>query len=228
MFLFSTFCCDRTTKCGSSITLSSYGHLKSSPIQWPVLALVRHPSRFPDALSREARTVSGACRRSLRSLELLLVAPAPRPLPPTNRNRLPAHRQGVLPAYSWLHRPLRISNPMSSTIKVDLDFAELRAFCAFAKRTSTDSQTRAAWKAGLRVVNDAAAFASRIDRQLRRRDLKVSLSDEQAIEIHEGLYAALNLLALSSSSSVEGTESERTRTGSCDRNRLSTYFYRTL
>uniref|UniRef100_A0A914PDX6 Uncharacterized protein n=1 Tax=Panagrolaimus davidi TaxID=227884 RepID=A0A914PDX6_9BILA len=94
--------------------------------------------------------------------------------------------------------------------RVNLSEDEMVSFRNFARGTGPETRLRETWFGNLPMVNDVAAAAPRLDRKIKGKDMKVVLSENQAIQIHEGLYAALNLLALSSSSTIRGTDQEVT------------------
>uniref|UniRef100_A0A914XY08 Reverse transcriptase domain-containing protein n=1 Tax=Panagrolaimus superbus TaxID=310955 RepID=A0A914XY08_9BILA len=93
---------------------------------------------------------------------------------------------------------------------VNLSDDELVSFRNYARGTGTESRLRETWFGTLPMVNDVAASAPHLDRKLKGKDMKIIFTENQAIQLHEGLYAALNLLTLSSSSTIRGTEQEVT------------------
>uniref|UniRef100_A0A914YX61 Reverse transcriptase domain-containing protein n=1 Tax=Panagrolaimus superbus TaxID=310955 RepID=A0A914YX61_9BILA len=94
--------------------------------------------------------------------------------------------------------------------RVNLSDAEMVSFRNFARGTGTEARLRETWFGNLPMVNDVSAMAPRLDRKLKGKDMKIVFTENQAIQHHEGLYAALNLLTLSSSSTIRGTEQEIT------------------
>uniref|UniRef100_A0AC34QKE1 Uncharacterized protein n=1 Tax=Panagrolaimus sp. JU765 TaxID=591449 RepID=A0AC34QKE1_9BILA len=100
-------------------------------------------------------------------------------------------------------------NDAVSRIRVDLPSVELDKFRGFAKGSAPSTRDRDMWMESLPIVNDVSSTAPRLDKSLRgKSNMKVTMSERQAIELHDGLYAALNLITLSNTQSVRGTEEE--------------------
>uniref|UniRef100_A0AC35GGF3 Reverse transcriptase domain-containing protein n=1 Tax=Panagrolaimus sp. PS1159 TaxID=55785 RepID=A0AC35GGF3_9BILA len=92
--------------------------------------------------------------------------------------------------------------------KVNLSEAELTAFRGFAKGYAPDPRLRETWFNTLPTINDVAATAPRLDKKIKGPNYKVSLTESQAIQYHEGLYSALTLLTLSNAGNIRGTPDE--------------------
>uniref|UniRef100_A0A914PG23 Uncharacterized protein n=1 Tax=Panagrolaimus davidi TaxID=227884 RepID=A0A914PG23_9BILA len=92
--------------------------------------------------------------------------------------------------------------------KVNLTEAEITSFRGFAKGSAPDPRLRETWFNTLPTINDVAAAAPRLDKKLKGPNYKISMTESQAIQHHEGLFAALNLLMLSNASNIRGTDDE--------------------
>uniref|UniRef100_A0A914PM35 Uncharacterized protein n=1 Tax=Panagrolaimus davidi TaxID=227884 RepID=A0A914PM35_9BILA len=92
--------------------------------------------------------------------------------------------------------------------KVNLTEAELSSFRGFAKGSAPDPRLRETWFNTLPTINDVAAAAPRLDKKLKGPNYKISMTESQAIQHHEGLFSALNLLMLSNASNIRGTDDE--------------------
>uniref|UniRef100_A0AC35F1D6 Reverse transcriptase domain-containing protein n=1 Tax=Panagrolaimus sp. PS1159 TaxID=55785 RepID=A0AC35F1D6_9BILA len=92
--------------------------------------------------------------------------------------------------------------------KVNLTEAEISSFRNFAKGSAPDPRLRETWFNTLPTINDVAAAAPRLDKKLKGPNYKISMTESQAIQHHEGLFSALNLLMLSNATNIRGTDNE--------------------
>uniref|UniRef100_A0A914YLL5 Reverse transcriptase domain-containing protein n=1 Tax=Panagrolaimus superbus TaxID=310955 RepID=A0A914YLL5_9BILA len=95
-----------------------------------------------------------------------------------------------------------------SKVRVEMTAADLDKFRGFAKGSAPNGRDRDSWMDALPIVNDVASLSPRLDKTLRGNDMKISLTERQTIGIHDGLFAALNLMTLSNSQNIRGTEEE--------------------